>query len=202
VAPGLPHHVTQRGNRRQRTFFTDEDYAEYRRLLDDACHRCGTEVLAYSLMPNHVHLILVPADAFGLRVRSGKHPLLGPAVVIEPFAQAELAKASCHGQAVMLSMDQTDLGDRMALLMVALRVGDRALPLAWRAEEGAANIGFAGQQAVFEQILTWLPVGARVRLSADRFYPSAALFAWLQVQGWSYRLRLKGNVAGGYRRGR
>jgi hypothetical protein len=25
VAPGVPHHVTQRGNRRQRTFFTDED---------------------------------------------------------------------------------------------------------------------------------------------------------------------------------
>ena len=53
------------------------------------------------------------------------------AVVIAPFAQAELAKASCQGQTVLLNMDQTDLGDRMALLRVALRVGDRALPLAW-----------------------------------------------------------------------
>jgi putative transposase len=33
VVPGLPHHVTQRGNRRQQTFFSDDDYAEYRRLL-------------------------------------------------------------------------------------------------------------------------------------------------------------------------
>ena len=72
VAPGLPHHVTQRGNRRQQTFFTDEDYAEYRRMLADSCRNCGTEVLAYCLMPNHVHLILVPADEFGLRDALGE----------------------------------------------------------------------------------------------------------------------------------
>jgi putative transposase len=59
--------VTQRGNRRQQTFFGDEDYAEYRRLLSDSCRNRGTQVLAYCLMPNHVHLILVPADEFGLR---------------------------------------------------------------------------------------------------------------------------------------
>jgi len=33
VAPGLPHHVTQRGNRRQETFFCKDDYEEYIRLL-------------------------------------------------------------------------------------------------------------------------------------------------------------------------
>ena len=123
-----------------------------------------------------------------------KNPRLGPAVVIAPFAQAELAKASCQGQTVLLNMDQTDLGDRMALLRVALRVGDRALPLAWRAPGGGAQIGVARQRGGLGKILAWLPAGARVLLSADRFYPSAALFTWLQAQGWSYRLRLKGNV--------
>lgn len=123
-----------------------------------------------------------------------KNPLLLPAAVMEPFARAELAKAARNGQTVLLSLDQTDLGERMAVLMLAVRVGDRALPLAWRAEAEAANIGFASQQAVLEQILAWLPPGARVLLSADRFYPSAALFGWLQAQCWGYRLRLKGNV--------
>jgi putative transposase len=33
VAPGIPHHVTQRGNRRQQVFFNDDDYAAYRALL-------------------------------------------------------------------------------------------------------------------------------------------------------------------------
>ncbi|MBK1724197.1 transposase [Thiocystis violacea] len=72
VVPGLPHHVTQRGNRRQLTFLCDDDYAEYRRLLSSSCRACGTSVLAYCLMPNHVHLILVPADEFGLRDALGE----------------------------------------------------------------------------------------------------------------------------------
>lgn len=71
-----------------------------------------------------------------------KNPLLLAPRVMEPFTREALAKAARNGQTVLLAMDQTDLGDRMALLVVALRVGDRALPLVWRAEAGPANIGF------------------------------------------------------------
>lgn len=67
VLPGVPYHVTQRGNRRQQTFFEDGDYALYRDLLAGAARRAGTRVWAYCLMPNHVHLIVVPADEDGLR---------------------------------------------------------------------------------------------------------------------------------------
>jgi putative transposase len=41
VLPGYPYHVTQRGNRRQQTFFGDDDYALYRDLLSDAARRAG-----------------------------------------------------------------------------------------------------------------------------------------------------------------
>lgn len=123
-----------------------------------------------------------------------KNPLLSCAAVIEPFAQAELRKAARNGQVLLLSLDQTDLGERMAVLMVALRVGERALPLVWLAEEGAANVGFEGQRKLLEQVRAWLPEGARVVLSADRFYPSSDLFDWINAQGWGYRLRLKGNL--------
>jgi putative transposase len=66
VIPGIPHHVTQRGNGRQRTFFEDRDYALYRDLLADAAERARAEVWAYCLMPNHVHVVLVPQDEHGL----------------------------------------------------------------------------------------------------------------------------------------
>jgi putative transposase len=66
VVPGLPHHVTQRGNRRERVFFEEGDYALYRDLLAAACRKRGVAVWAYCLMPNHMHLILVPTDAAGL----------------------------------------------------------------------------------------------------------------------------------------
>ena len=67
VLPGLPHHVTQRGNDRQRTFFRDSDYAYYLALLRLGCRKSGTAVWAWCLMPNHVHLILVPSAGDGLR---------------------------------------------------------------------------------------------------------------------------------------
>ena len=64
--------MAQRGNRRQRTCFTDQDDADYRGLLADSCRCCGTQVLAYCLMPKHVHLIVVPSDEFGLRDALGE----------------------------------------------------------------------------------------------------------------------------------
>jgi putative transposase len=67
VIPGLPHLVTQRGNRQERTFFNDGDYKAYRQLIAEAAERARTEIWAYCLMPNHVHMILVPADHDGLR---------------------------------------------------------------------------------------------------------------------------------------
>lgn len=98
-----------------------------------------------------------------------KNPLLHSAEMIEPFARQELERAARHGQTVLLSLDQTDLGNRRAVWMVSVRVGDRSLPLAWVAEAGAANIGFEGQRPVLERVRAWLPAGAPVLLSADRF---------------------------------
>lgn len=72
VAAGVPHHVTQRGNRRQPVFFGDDDYETYRTLLAEGCRSAGVAVWAYCLMPNHVHLILVPKDGDGLRAALGE----------------------------------------------------------------------------------------------------------------------------------
>jgi putative transposase len=72
VVPSLPHHITQRGNRRQRTFFCPDDYLLYMALLAEWSDRCGVEVWAYCLMPNHVHLIAVPGSPDGLRRAIGE----------------------------------------------------------------------------------------------------------------------------------
>ena len=67
VVPGRPHLVTQWGNRQLETFFCEEDYQAYIELLAEFCPASGTKVWAYCLLPNHVHLILVPKDPDGLR---------------------------------------------------------------------------------------------------------------------------------------
>ncbi len=66
VAPDRPHHITQRGNRRQKTFFCDEDYETYRELMARWCARWDVTIWAYCLMPNHVHLVAVPQSEEGL----------------------------------------------------------------------------------------------------------------------------------------
>jgi len=72
VLPGIPHHVVQRGNRRQRTFFREDDYALYLRLAAETCAAAGVQVWAYCLMPNHVHLIVTPSVAGGLATAIGR----------------------------------------------------------------------------------------------------------------------------------
>lgn len=66
VVPGVAHHVTQRGNRRQTTFFRAFDYELYRQLLAEQCEKASISVWAYSLLPNHVHMIVVPKVAESL----------------------------------------------------------------------------------------------------------------------------------------
>ena len=60
VIPGVPHHVTQRGNNRQPVFDSPDDRRRYLELLGRHAERCGARLLAYCLMTNHVHLIAVP----------------------------------------------------------------------------------------------------------------------------------------------
>ncbi len=72
VVPNMPHHITQRGNRRQATFFCENDYQEYISLLSEWCSAYQVEIWAYCLMPNHVHLIIVPETEEGLRRALGE----------------------------------------------------------------------------------------------------------------------------------
>jgi putative transposase len=72
VVPGAPHHVTQRGNRREPIFFADGDQEVYRDILAEQLGRRRVEAWAYCLMPNHVHLILAPSDEAGLGLAIGE----------------------------------------------------------------------------------------------------------------------------------
>lgn len=66
VLPGYPHHITQRGVRSMSIFSSDDDRREYLRLLAQQGRRFGVSFAAYCLMPNHVHLIAIPAQAASL----------------------------------------------------------------------------------------------------------------------------------------
>ena len=60
--PDVPCHVIQRGNNREASFFTAQDYQFYLECLHDASQRYGVLVHAYVLMTNHVHLLMTPRE--------------------------------------------------------------------------------------------------------------------------------------------
>ena len=85
VIPGVPHHITQRGNppsAEQDVFFVDDDRRVYLELLAAQAERFGLKLLGYCLMDNHVHLVATPA-AGGMAAQSRGH-----ATGREPWADA------------------------------------------------------------------------------------------------------------------
>jgi len=74
VGVGLPHHITQRGNYRQNIFNSDDDRQQYLRWISEYGDKHGLLVLAYCLMDNHVHFIVVPTQMDSLaRVFNSAH---------------------------------------------------------------------------------------------------------------------------------
>ena len=68
IIPEMAYHVTQRGTNRQRVFFSASGRAAYLRLLQQNLAPAETRVLAWCLMTNHVHLVLVPGREDSLEI--------------------------------------------------------------------------------------------------------------------------------------
>lgn len=66
VLPEVAHHVTQRSVEHSSVFVTDADRRTYLRLLHGNLQPAGVRLLAWCLMTNHVHLVLVPETAGSL----------------------------------------------------------------------------------------------------------------------------------------
>jgi hypothetical protein len=122
------------------------------------------------------------------------NPLIEPDVVMAPFAHEVLSRLASDGQPIVLIMDQSKLNDRHQVLMLAVRHGERALPLLWRVEATEGAIGFSVQKELLDAVAPLLPEGAEICLMADRFYGTADLISLCQEKNWDYRLRLKGNL--------
>jgi putative transposase len=68
VAAGLPYHVTIRGVDRCQTFFTRQDRETYLGLVQRNLAEAGVRALAWCLMSNHAHWVVVPEREDSLKV--------------------------------------------------------------------------------------------------------------------------------------
>lgn len=126
--------------------------------------------------------------------RQLKNDAIDAGAVIKPYALQAIERLAERGQTVVLQMDQSHINDTNEVLMLSARLRKRAVPVAWRVRATQGNIGFAVQKELLDSVRAWLPPGVSVMLAADRFYGTAQLIGWCQKAGWSYRIRLKGNL--------
>ena len=155
VIPGLPHHVTQRGNHRNPTFFEDGDYRLYLDMLAESSARADAAVWAYCLMPNHVHIILVPSDADGLRRTFADLHRRYTSFV---NARARTTGHLWQGRYGSVAMDETHLLHAVRYVTLnPVRAGLVTRPRAWRWSSARAHL--AGRD---DKVVTVAPVLERV----------------------------------------
>jgi hypothetical protein len=87
----------------------------------------------------------------GITQRLGNPSVISDAIM-EPFSREVLERAAATGEPVTLILDQSKMSDRHQVLMLALRCGERALPLAWRVEQTDGAIGFDTQKALLDAV--------------------------------------------------
>ena len=116
--------------------------------------------------------------------------------VMGPFSREALSLASADGAQPVLIIDQSTITqlERHELVMVALRVGKRAVPIAWRVYKASGSLGWREQSEVLEVARSFLPDGCKPILMGDRFYGNTDIISWCLEQGWDYCLRLKGSM--------
>jgi hypothetical protein len=123
-----------------------------------------------------------------------QNPLISPLAVMRGFIPEIAQMAGANGKTVILMMDQSKISDGFECLMVSMRVGERAIPVAWTVKKTSGGIGFDVQEPLLDAVLAMMPPAANILLAADRFYGTAALIKWCQKQSWNYRIRLKGDL--------
>src|SRR3954463_1496738 len=89
------------------------------------------------------------------------NPLIDTGEVMAPFAREVLARARAQAHTLVLIIDQSQVNATHQMVMVSLRVGGRAVPLAWQVKNTQGAIGFAEQRAALDRVAALLPAGVR-----------------------------------------
>lgn len=122
------------------------------------------------------------------------NPNINSYKIMAPFVVQVVQRVGRANQTIILQMDQSQLANGFEVLMVSIRLGERALPIGWRVIKTEGNIGFDVQQELLTHLFSILPKDYEYVLMADRFYGTKMLIQWCQDHSFGYRIRLKGNL--------
>ena len=119
VVPDLPHHVTQRGNRREPVFFEEGDYALYLDLLVDA----ALAVVKVAALRSQVGLLLGVGRAADLQLNHRREPR---SIVVEALLPAPIYDGPIRAN--WFFRPSANIQTALAQTAVLLREAKRRLP--------------------------------------------------------------------------
>ncbi|HEX9916488.1 MAG TPA: transposase [candidate division Zixibacteria bacterium] len=155
-----------------------------------SCRSVNTSELA-NILPRSVKS---SEESYRYISRWLSNPKIKPIEVMKGFVPEILYALTSNNQTAILMLDQSKIGNGFECLMVSLRLGERAIPVAWRVKKTEGEMGYDEQEPLLKAVYDIIPKGIEVMLAADRFYGTAALISLCQRLGWKYRIRLKGNL--------
>lgn len=155
-----------------------------------SCRSVNTSELAH-ILPRTVKS---PEERYRYINRWLSNSLINPIQVMKGYIPEIIQALTVEDQVAILMLDQSKIGKGFECLMVSLRLGERAIPVAWKVKETGGEIGFEDQKPLLKAVYGMIPKGIKIMLAADRFYGTAALISLCQQFGWQYRIRLKGNL--------
>lgn len=123
-----------------------------------------------------------------------KQPKIKHRIIMIPYVKELVKHASQNNQTIIIQMDQSKIVDGFEVLMISIKVKDRAMPIAWAVRKTEGNIGFEVQESLLNHVYEMLPKNKEIVLMADRFYGTKMLVEWCQNHNYGYRIRLKGNL--------
>ena len=178
VVPGVPLHVTQLNIGREPMFVHPPDYATFLIDLGEAAAVFGCAVHAYVLMPDHLQLLLTPAEAGGpsrlMQALVHRHPRRrrGPATVRGEPAPGGVPDPrwgdGADSRATALHSDRDFLACCRHIELDPVRAGIVSEPVAYRWSSFRAN-GLGARDAVLTPHLTYLALGSS-RAERQRAY--------------------------------
>ena len=114
--------------------------------------------------------------------------------IMHPYAIEIFKRLAQGGGTLILMIDQSKVASGHEVLMVSVRLRDRAVPVMWKVVKTSGEIGYKEQKELLKKVQSFIPSGAKVVLMGDRFYGTSDLIFYCQELKWDYRLRLKGNL--------
>lgn len=120
--------------------------------------------------------------------------LIDPTDTIGGYIPELMEMQQDNGMTIILMLDQSKIAGDFECLMIGMRVGERAIPVAWKVIKTKGEIGFTIQKELPDKVVKFVPKDALILLAADRFHGTSALVDWCKKHKWQYRIRLKGNL--------